>query len=415
VQHRDGTVEMRMPDGVGNLFRTEDRSDRSYGPSGELLSSRTDRGVTRYEYDADGNLVCKLEPSGATWRYRWNAAGMLHRVVRPDGSVVDFGYDALGRRLYKRHAGKVTRWVWHRNVPLHEWTEDVQAADEGDDALPGESPDPEILRRQAELNDRLPQGPPIAGTKDAPVTWLFNPDGFAPLGAQVGDRSYAFVTDPLGAPVAVYDEHGALLWSGDVDSWGRLRDVDDRALWQPFRFPGQYEDVETGLYYNRFRYYDPEAGQYISEDPISLAGGLNPHAYVDDPLRYCDPFGLYNGEGERELGVYDTFHDHDLDEADWQSSRPQHFKKCNESLYNAMEKDSALKAAIEEKYPGTYEHVKPGPKGGFADSSPPGLTWHHADAPGKMELVDRVDHRKYHKIYHPDGSGGYKKWGKSCH
>jgi RHS repeat-associated protein len=53
----------------------------------------------------------------------------------------------------------------------------------------------------------------------------------------------------------------------------------------PFRYQGQYEDVETGLYYNRFRYYDPEAGQYISPDPLGLAGGPALYAYVSDPLR----------------------------------------------------------------------------------------------------------------------------------
>jgi RHS family protein len=40
----------------------------------------------------------------------------------------------------------------------------------------------------------------------------------------------------------------------------------------PFRYQGQYEDSETGLYYNRFRYYDPSTGAYISQDPIGLAG-----------------------------------------------------------------------------------------------------------------------------------------------
>ena len=49
---------------------------------------------------------------------------------------------------------------------------------------------------------------------------------------------------------------------------------------------GQYEDAETGLYYNRFRYYDPEAGGYTQQDPIGLAGGFGLHAYVHDPLAW---------------------------------------------------------------------------------------------------------------------------------
>ncbi|WP_354622239.1 RHS repeat-associated core domain-containing protein [Morganella morganii] len=59
-----------------------------------------------------------------------------------------------------------------------------------------------------------------------------------------------------------------------------------------FRFAGQYEDAETGLYYNRFRYYDKDTGQYISPDPIGLEGGFNPYGYVHCPVGWVDPFGL---------------------------------------------------------------------------------------------------------------------------
>ncbi|EBU8678179.1 RHS repeat-associated core domain-containing protein [Salmonella enterica subsp. enterica serovar Parkroyal] len=58
------------------------------------------------------------------------------------------------------------------------------------------------------------------------------------------------------------------------------------------RFPGQYEDAESGLYYNRFRYYDSEAVQYLTPDPVGLAGGVNLYAYVPNPLKYIDPLGL---------------------------------------------------------------------------------------------------------------------------
>lgn len=60
----------------------------------------------------------------------------------------------------------------------------------------------------------------------------------------------------------------------------------------PFSFQGQYEDGETGLYYNRYRYYDPSTGNYISQDPISIAGGLNVYAYVHDSNSWIDPLGL---------------------------------------------------------------------------------------------------------------------------
>ena len=86
-------------------------------------------------------------------------------------------------------------------------------------------------------------------------------------------------------------------WEAELDSYGAVRRGRGTAQDCPFRYQGQYEDVETGLYYNRFRYYDPETGQYISQDPIGLAGGGALHAYVADPLTQLDVFGLSEGSG----------------------------------------------------------------------------------------------------------------------
>ncbi|MBJ2065229.1 HNH endonuclease [Serratia odorifera] len=66
---------------------------------------------------------------------------------------------------------------------------------------------------------------------------------------------------------------------------------------------------------------------------------------------------------------------------------------------------------MKTKYPGLVEHVQPNAKGKFSKYSPPDMTWHHENRPGGLSLVDYNDHRSYHKIYHPDGSGGRKKWG----
>jgi RHS repeat-associated protein len=58
------------------------------------------------------------------------------------------------------------------------------------------------------------------------------------------------------------------------------------------RFQGQYRDEETGLHYNRYRYYDPNTGRFISRDPIGLAGGVNVYAYAPNPVQWIDPLGL---------------------------------------------------------------------------------------------------------------------------
>ena len=88
-------------------------------------------------------------------------------------------------------------------------------------------------------------------------------------------------------------EDGTIVWRGKQQLWGREEGVnkEDAPVCRQ-RFSGQYEDEESRLYYNRFRYYDAETGQYLSPDPIGLLGGLNPYGYVANPLKYVDPLGL---------------------------------------------------------------------------------------------------------------------------
>jgi RHS repeat-associated protein len=90
----------------------------------------------------------------------------------------------------------------------------------------------------------------------------------------------------------MYDEQGKPIWEMALDSYGAVRQGTGKPQDCPFRYQGQYEDVETGLYYNRFRYYDPEVGQYINQDPIGLHGGHRLYAYVSNPTNRIDILGL---------------------------------------------------------------------------------------------------------------------------
>jgi len=77
------------------------------------------------------------------------------------------------------------------------------------------------------------------------------------------------------------------------------------------RFPGQYFDSETGLFYNYFRDYDPAVGRYVESDPIGLAGSINTYAYVGgNPLSRFDVYGLSSLSFDRAKGSLDVF-DHD--------------------------------------------------------------------------------------------------------
>ncbi len=113
------------------------------------------------------------------------------------------------------------------------------------------------------------------------------------------EQLYYAHTDHLGMPRLLTNASGQTVWSGDFDPFGKVVAIDEDVDGDTFnvslniRFPGQYHDAETGLYYNWNRYYDPEIGQYTSSDPIGIAGGLNTYAYVGgNPVGYIDPYGL---------------------------------------------------------------------------------------------------------------------------
>ncbi|QVM98884.1 RHS domain-containing protein [Pseudomonas sp. SORT22] len=103
--------------------------------------------------------------------------------------------------------------------------------------------------------------------------------------------------DHLGTPMELTDEQGEVAWSGTYKAWGAAQekrsDTAKRAgIHNPLRFQGQYFDVETGLHYNRYRYYDPGVGRFVGKDPIGFAGGLNVFAYAPNPTQWTDALGL---------------------------------------------------------------------------------------------------------------------------
>ncbi|WP_347152779.1 RHS repeat domain-containing protein, partial [Phocaeicola vulgatus] len=288
TQGSETDVIYRVPDFVGNLFGTPDRKDRKYGAGGKLLEDPD----CFYHYDDEGNLIfrefkqlqetgvrydrkrmekerdIRCLATGTGWLYEWASNGMLKNVIRPDGRPVEFRYDALGRRTAKLYFGKVTRWVWDGNVPLHEWI--TTATD----------------------NDVLPNRNNI-------TTWIFEEETLIPTAKIQSDKSCSIVSDYLGTPIQMYDGQGNKTWDCTLDIYGKVIDFTGKFLYDcPFRFQGQYEDAETGLYYNRFRYYSAEIGCYLTHDPIGLAGGILIYGYVSNPNSYIDP----SGESSYRLG-----------------------------------------------------------------------------------------------------------------
>ncbi|WP_144417131.1 RHS repeat domain-containing protein, partial [Yersinia pseudotuberculosis] len=111
----------------------------------------------------------------------------------------------------------------------------------------------------------------------------------APLGEE---QIYFYQNDPNGMPIRLQDGEGEVVWEAQFTPFGQLSVTGTSQLRQPLRMQGQYYDTESGLHYNRYRYYDPACGVFISQDPIGLKGGLNPYQFAVNTLGWVDPLGL---------------------------------------------------------------------------------------------------------------------------
>ncbi|MCY1522471.1 RHS repeat-associated core domain protein [compost metagenome] len=120
--------------------------------------------------------------------------------------------------------------------------------------------------------------------------------------------------DHLGTPQELTDSEGQVCWSANYKAWGEAKQAISKAagvagITNPIRFQGQYADEETGLHYNRHRYYDPQSGRFASKDPIRLMGGMNPYQLAPNSTQWIDPLGLKKcaiviGENQRRVNAY---------------------------------------------------------------------------------------------------------------
>ncbi|MFL5346270.1 MAG: DUF6531 domain-containing protein [Hyalangium sp.] len=266
---KTGTVHRAM-DAVGNVYRTPSGRDRRYGPGGWLEEADG----ARYLHDEDGNLTERRDADGARWRYRWNGAGLLSEVERPDGKRVRFEYDAFARRTRKAQSSigadgretleSETRFVWDGDTLLHE----------------------------------VSTGAPV-------TTWYWEPDSFTPVVKEQAGHRWGIASDHLGTPTEMFDEAGRPVWAMRLDIVGSPTFELGTAEACPWRWPGQYEDAEDGLYYQRWRPFDPRLHLFLRKDPLGLRGGFNAFQYTESPLAQVDPLGLAPlvviGEGQDRI------------------------------------------------------------------------------------------------------------------
>jgi RHS repeat-associated protein len=260
-----------------------------YSATGNLASDATSAGTLTmtardadYSYDRQGRVVLRrrkrLSHKPDLWRYQWNSDDRLVGVTTPDGVRWTYLYDPLGRRIAKqRHAA------------------DGSVAERIDFAWDGS-----VLVEQTHSAGHT-------------TSWEYDTASFRPLAQTervrtadqtwVDQRFYAIVTDIVGTPTELVDEHGTVAWQGRANLWGD--GVGAGTASTPLRFPGQYFDPESGLHYNYLRHYDPVSASYVSPDPLGLFGGPSPHGYVHNPTGWTDALGLTESNGQEFLDPED--------------------------------------------------------------------------------------------------------------
>jgi RHS repeat-associated protein len=326
-RHANGSEELAQFDWRGQcLAKVRFRRGRNdkpwsrvfrYSPVGALLSSTDSaRGTSTYEYDAAHRLVGAAKPDGTPHRFEHDRAGNLvaapslidvtlteNRIAaangrrfeynerqhvsrevgadlereydydaedrlsscRVGGRRVAFRYDALGRRTAKTISGQgtaqTTEFVW----------------------------DGERLAAEISPAGALRIYVYVDGTAVTPFAFI-DYDGVDAEPVS-GQRRYVF-SDQIACPVLVEDEAGEALWRAQIDPYGSASIQSTSRIELNLRWPGHYLDPETGLHYNRHRYYSPELGRYIQVDPRDLDGGVNIYAYSARPLDTVDVDGL---------------------------------------------------------------------------------------------------------------------------
>ena len=239
---------------------------------------------TTYYYDELGNLIHRELADGEVQNYFYDLHDQLVKaeIFKKDGTKETWAYtyDALGRRIGKGRLKdeEVSETSFPHDLSGNDLENQTRFVWDGS----------HLLQEQ---------------NSDGRYTYIYtDPDSYEPL-AQVRDcttedgesrqQTRYFHCDQIGIPREMTDKDGNLLWFGNYTGWGRLKEetkVTDSA-YQPFRLQNQYADRETGLHYNFFRYYEPDAGRFVNQDPIRLMGGENLYRFAPNTGSWIDPSG----------------------------------------------------------------------------------------------------------------------------
>jgi RHS repeat-associated protein len=273
-----------------------------YDPQGRLLNADTALGLYRYRYDAVGNRTQKQHASKPgdiiTEHYSYANQGEGNRLTairtdKVDNAEQQYTYNVAGSPT---STGELRYEYNTRQRPIKVYRDNTLIAEYAYNRFG------ERIRKVVYTNSKKPtvtyylyDGHTLtaeanaSGSISAQYLYLNN---HQPVIKLQGRAIYAIHGDHLGTPRIVTDEDQQTVWKADYSPFGKAR-ITTAQVTLNLRFAGQYEDAETGTYYNYLRDYNPDTGRYTTSDPIGLKGGLNTYAYVKgNPIHNLDPMGL---------------------------------------------------------------------------------------------------------------------------
>ena len=237
-------------DDVGNRVDSNQNGLSTFNDANQLEG---DANFT-YQYDNNGNQIQKTDKiTSAFTLYEYDAEDRLIRVVRDDGSIVNYKYDGLGRRIEKEVDTVVTKYIYDNEDILLE----------------------------------------LDGSNNIIARYTHGPGIDEPLVMERGGASFFYHADGLTSITDLTDTAGTVAQAYTYSSFGKIESQLDPSFIQPYTFTAREFDPETGLYYYRARTYDPLVGRFLQEDPIGFLGGdVNFYSYVRNrPVVLADPDG----------------------------------------------------------------------------------------------------------------------------
>ncbi|WP_423394457.1 RHS repeat-associated core domain-containing protein [Burkholderia sp. LMG 21824] len=291
-------------DSIGNLIRRQDQQQDLtllWDGDGLLVESRTTRVCqTSALMSRSGTVNIRTRYGYDALRRRTKKITEIRRNINPR-KATESGWTTLYR---------TSSFFWDGNMLVSE----VRNGNGSIDMQPSQTSGPLHSAEDSSGNvEGLTTEYPESTQENREVReWVYYPQSLVPLVTiqhpyvtaapalleHGGSSQYYFCTDPNGFPVRVIDSIGAVVWEVNYTPPGDIKLVENRTdFYQPIRFQGQYYDAESGLHYNRHRYYDSHNSSFISKDRIGLAGNLNLYQFLVNSLGWIDPLGLTEHRG----------------------------------------------------------------------------------------------------------------------